>query len=165
MDENRSEAASIRAFAKRLRAVLTLAFWIVALLLLAERLGYAGVYRGAGADPGRIGIQIALSLPALLYLAALWMLRSAIAQAARGDLFGRAVVSGLKAAGVLLISGSLAALFITPLVSRLVGEPVERLINADVATLIIAAIGLGQIFIGALMGRAAEAERELADFF
>lgn len=164
MDENHP-GATIHAFAKRLRTLLSVAFWTVAVLLLAERLGYAGVYRGQGIDPGRIGVQIVLSLPALFYLAALWMLRSAVAEAARGELFGRAVVFGLKAAGGLLIAGSLASLFVMPLLSRLFGEPVQRLINADVATLILAAIGLAQMFIGALIGRAAQAERELADFF
>jgi hypothetical protein len=165
MDESLPSTSLLQKSARRLRAALTAAFWIVAALLLLERLGYAGVYRGGGIDLGRVGLQLLLSLPAILYLAALWKLRSAVAEAARGAHFGRVAIAASKAAGALLIAGSLASLFVVPMLARLAGEPVERLINADVATLILAAIGMGQMFVAALMERAADAERELESFF
>jgi hypothetical protein len=163
MAETEPSDLGLDRFARRLARFLTAIFWGVAALLLLERLGYTGLYRGT-ADPAQIALQLLLSLPAALNLASLWMLRRAVASMAGGDFFGPNAISALKAAGILLIAGSVAALLL-PLLSRALGQADLRLINADVATLILAAIGVGQLFIGAVMERAAAAERELREFF
>lgn len=160
---------ALPALAARLRRFLTALVLFLAIVIIAERAAYAGLF---GAPPtvfsGRAeatGLQALLSAPNILYLAALWQLRQAAAAAALGTPFGLAAVKSIRGVGYCLIAGAALALFAVPLVFSLLEEPRIRLIDHDVATLIIAGIGLGLVFIGQLMGRASEVEAELEQIF
>ena len=156
-------------FAFRLRRFLTALVLVLATVIIAERATYAGVFGTApalaGSGNAAVAIQILLSTPAMLYLAALWYLRQAAAAAASGGPFGTSVVKSLKRVGFCLVGGSVLALFAVPLIFSLGSEQHIRLIDHDVATLIIAAIGLALVFIGQLIDRAAKVEAELEQMF
>jgi hypothetical protein len=158
------EIDRLRKRAVRLRKGLTAACWFLLALLVSERLAYAGAWRGAF-DAGEGARQAVLAIPSLIYLAALWQLRQVAAAAAGGDLFGRAVVRGLKRVGALLAAGAAVTILVMPLLTRMLGGTVERLIDADIATLILGALGLGLLFLGSLVERAGLAQRELEEFF
>jgi hypothetical protein len=134
-------------------------------VLIAERLGYAGAYRPGQFNLREFAVQLALSLPAFMNLAALWFLRSAVASAAAGEPFGRLVVSAFRRVGALLAASALTALLIAPLLARLAGEQMPRLIDADISTLVLGTLGLGLLFVGTLIDRAGAAQRELEEFF
>lgn len=159
---DRYPSERLQARARTLRSVFTAGIVVISALLLLERLGYAGAYRAPGLQPREAANQLLLSVPAIIYILALWQLRQAAAEVARGDMFGRVVVTALRRVGALLALGAAATLFVSPLLARLAGEPMTRLINADVATLVIAAIGLGLTFFASLLERAAG---ELEEFF
>ena len=155
----------VRRFAAQLRRLLTLVTLGLLAVLIAERLGYAGAYRAGGVDPAQLLPQLLLSLPALLNLAALWTLRAAASSAAEGEPFGRVAVAAFRRVGALLAVSAATALLVVPLLARLVGQEPQRLIDADISTLVLGAIGLAMIFVGKLIARAGSAERELEAFF
>lgn len=151
--------------AVRLRKALTAGTAMIVLLLVLERLGYAGAYGTNGLDLREAGVQLALSFPAIIYIVALWQLRQAAAEVGRGNLLGGVVVRAIKRVGGLLAGGAAVSLLGTPLFSRLAGEPVQRLINADVTTLVLAGIGIGLVFLASLIDHASAAAGELEEFF
>lgn len=162
MDGDMSDLQRAGRFCRRW---LTAILLVAGVILLVERLGYAGAWSAPGLDPGTVPAQLLLSLSSLLYLGALWRLRGAAAQVERGNAFGREAVAAMRSVGLLLVAGALTSLIVPLLLSRLGDQPPLRLIDADIASLAIAAVGIGQFLIGGLLGRAAAAERELADFF
>lgn len=169
MDMNGAEPDRLADTAARLRTLLTMLVIMLALVLAAERAAYAGLFRSHGVAPGELAIallfQLVLAAPAALYLAALWQLRQAAAAAARGTTFGPAVVHSLRRVGYCLIVGAALALLGMPLLHRITGAERTRLIDYDVATLIIAGIGLGLVFLARLVRRAAAVEAELEQIF
>ena len=160
-----SEADPVRKSAARLRTLLTAATLVLLAILVAERLGYAGAYRPGGLDAAQLRTQLVLSLPALMNLGALWSLRGAAGSAAEGQPFGRLVVLAFRRVGALLAASAVTALLVIPAVARFAGHRAERMIDADISTLVLGTIGLGMLFVGKLVARAGAAERELEGFF
>ena len=158
------DSDSVRKSAALLRRLLTAATFTLLFILVAERLGYAGAYRGAF-DAARLPEQLVLSLPALLNVAALWSLRGAVAAAAAGEPFGRMAASAFHRVGALLAASAVTALLVVPALARLLGPAPPRLIDADISTLVLGAIGLAMMFVGKLIARAGAAQRELEAFF
>ena len=155
-----------RRSARRLRSVLTGATLFLAIVLVGERLGYAGAYGRGGLQAGELAEQLLFSLPTLMSLAALWYLRGAAAGAAAGAPFGRVVVRAFRRVGAWLAAGAVTAILVVPLAARLLlGEPAPRQIDADISALVLGAIGFGMLFVGLLIERAAAAQRELEEFF
>ena len=157
----------LRLSAIRMRQFITGLILFLAIVLVAERAGYAGAWGGpADADfAGSLLVQLVLAVPALLYLAALWQLRRAVAAVAAGEPFGAAVVRALRRLGLLLMLGALAGLLVLPSAHRLLGQPYPRLLDFDLANLIIAGIGLGLAFLAGLVARAGAVQRELDEIF
>lgn len=149
--------------ARRMAQMLSFIFWLVALALLLERIGYAGVYRGEAA-PLALLEQALRSIPAILYLAAVWQLRDALGVIAAGNSFGEAVVATIRRVGGLLVTASVATLLL-PLLARAFGTGAERLIDLDVATFTIGSVGLGLWTLAGVLRRAGAHERELKEFF
>jgi hypothetical protein len=147
----------------RVRRLLTFAVTFLAVVLTAERLGYAGVYRHA-ASPGAVLLQLVFASPAIFYLTGLWELRTAAAVVAEGMPFALAVVRALERTGVCLISGAALSLAMA-LAHVAVRDQYPRLIELDVATLILAAIGAGLVFLARIVARAAAVQTELDDIF
>lgn len=157
----------LRRSAARLRPLLTGLFLFLMLVLFAERAGYAGLWSGApSADtPRALLVQLVLAAPALVYLAALWQLRRAVAAVADGEPFGAAVARSLRLVGLLLVVGALAGLLIMPSLHRALGLAYPRLLDFDLASLIIAGIGLGLAFLASLVERARAVQHELDEIF
>ena len=155
----------IRRSAARLRLLLTIASLALLLILVLERLGYAGAYRRGGLDLLQLPAQLVLSLPALMDLGALWCLRGAAASAADGHPFGRVTSTAFRRVGALLTASALTGLFLVPVLAPLFDGQPERLIDADISTVVLGVIGIGMIFVGSLIDRAGAAERELEAFF
>jgi hypothetical protein len=162
---DQDDSAGFRRSAARLRRVLTVAACFVVVVLVAERLGYAGAYGPGPVDGRQLAVQAVLSLPAAMNLAGLWFLRVAVSAAADGEPFGRLMATAFRRVGALLAASSFTALFVVPSLARLMGEPVLRLIDADISTLVLSLIGCGMLFVGILVDRAAAAQRELEEFF
>lgn len=158
------DSNKLRAVGARCRMILTAITAIAAAALIAERLGYAGLYAAGAVDPANLARQAALSIPSLFYLAGLWKLRQAASGVARGDPYGARVVVAIRGVGLMLVVGAAVAL-ILPLLVRLTGMDSVRQIDADVSTLVIGAVGAGQILLAGLLRQAGVAERELADLF
>ena len=159
----------LRLSAIRMRQFMTGLILFLAFVLVAERAGYAGAWGSAAAPDTALArsllIQLVLAVPALLYLAALWQLRRAVAAVAAGEPFGAAVVRALRRLGLLLMLGALAGLLVLPSAHRLLGQPYPRLLDFDLASLIIAGIGLGLTFLAGLVERARAVQRELDEIF
>jgi hypothetical protein len=66
--------------------------------------------------------------------------------------------------GLWLIGGAALTLAMPPL-HRLLGQAYARLIDFDVATLVIGGIGLGLVFLARLIDRARLVEAELEEIF
>jgi hypothetical protein len=162
-----ASSRTLTASATRLRRLLTAFVAATAVLLVLERLGYAGAYRGGSLSgvAARAGEQFVYALPGFLYLLALWQLRQAVAAVAEGALFGPAVVAAVKRVGALIIAGAAASILLMPALHRLFGDAYPRLIDYDVATLILAAIGAALTFIARLIERAAAVQSELDQIF
>lgn len=154
-----------RRSAMRLRMLVSAATLSLALVLIAERLGYAGAYRGQGVRDADIAVQLVLSLPSILNLAALWSLRVAVSGGVEGRPFASAVAAAFRRMGALLAASSAAAILLVPLLARELGARFPRLIDADISTLVLGTIGFAMLFVGLLIDRAAAAERELQEFF
>lgn len=169
MHSDIDEPAGLEVGAARLRRILTGLVVFLALVLAAERAGYAGLFgsRGTaqGSLPAALLLQVVLAIPAVLYLGALWALRQAAAAVASGGAFGEAVVRPLRRVGYCLIAGSALALLVMPWLNRLLVPGHPRLIDYDVATLIIAGIGLGLIFLSRLVRQAGAIQAELDQMF
>jgi hypothetical protein len=169
MQSDIDEPAPLAAGAARLRRILTGLVLFLALVLVTERAGYAGLFgsRTTAHEPLPLALllQLLLATPAILYLGALWALRQAAAAVASGGAFGDAVVRPLRRVGYCLIAGAALALLVMPWLHRLLVPGHPRLIDYDLATLIIAGIGLGLIFLSRLVREAGAIQAELDQMF
>ena len=160
-----AEDGGLRRRAARMRLALLAAAAALLLILLLERLSYAGAFSGAEVAPAVIAAQLTLSAPSLINLLALWQLGDAAGRVARGDLFGALIVRAFRRVGTLLALSSAVSILLMPILASNMGYPIERLIDADVSTLILGALGIALTFIGSLVERAGQAHRELEEFF
>lgn len=138
---------------------------ILALLVLAvaaiitERLGYAGLWRGDFRL--ELGLrQFGYAVPSLLYCGALWSLRGVPTGA--GWL---AMAHAVKRAGGFLAAGALAALFAVPLLHRAVGDAPVRMIDLDIASVVLAALGLALAAVAARFEQADAVQADLDEMF
>ena len=155
----------LRGRAARLRLALLFAAACLFLILVLERLAYAGAFTPDGTSVGTAAAQLALSAPSIINLLALWQLADAAGRVARGDLFGALIVRAFRRVGALLAISSVVSILLMPALTLLMGYPVRRLIDADVSTLILGTLGIALLFIGSLVERAGQAHRELEEFF
>jgi hypothetical protein len=156
---------SLRRRAARMRLALLMAAAFLLLILVLERMSYAGAFSGTGTTPAAVAAQLTLSAPSLINLLALWQLADAAGRVARGDMFGGLIVRAFRRVGTLLAISSAVSILLMPALARSMGHAVARLIDADVSTLILGALGIALIFIGSLVERAGQAHRELEEFF
>lgn len=156
--------ADIRDQARRLRGWCTALSALLLVILVLEIASRAGSFD----DPAhyhRLGLDLLFAVPTLLQLAALWHIRQGLSEVAAGALFTSALSRMLRQVGLLLLLASLCRLVIAPLLHRLAEEHYPRLIEFDVANLVIGALGLTLIFLGRLFERAVDLKRELDEIF
>ena len=109
MTLNSAGTVALARSAGHVRRLLSIAVTFLAVILAAERLGYAGAYRHA-ASAGSILLQLVFASPAILYLTGLWQLRMAAAAVAAGTPFGVAVVRASTGRATCLIGGAALSL-------------------------------------------------------
>jgi Protein of unknown function (DUF2975) len=163
MDSKTTEPNDLVRNAVRLRSLMTALVVSLALILLFERLGYVGAYDGP-IRMDRALQQLVFSLPSLLYLSALWHFRTAIKAIGDGKAFSAVLAKMLRRASLLLIGGALTTLLL-PLAHAAFRQSYPRVIEFDVATLIVTGIGLAMLAVGNLLDRARELQAELDSFF
>lgn len=109
------------------------------------------------------GTAILWNLPMVLYLAAIWFIRRALARLAAGEMFGRVVPGLLSRVGILLFAGGLFSEFGRTLVSLLLLEQ-PLLHTFDASGLTIAVVGAALALLSQLLGSAADMQDELEGF-
>ena len=157
-------ADNLRASARRLKTWCTLLVAGLLVVLVVESAARVGLF-GRAPDVQRLGLDALAAVPALLYLAALWRVRQALAAIAGGDLFTPVLARLLRQVGVLLFLGAACAVALAPLLHRLAGDAFPRLIEYDVANFVLGAIGIAFTFLARLFDRAVGLQRELEDIF
>lgn len=162
------------------RGAARLRGWCTALcLFLLTAIVLEIVVRGGGsAAPGwqgggavgedlqkRLGLDLLFAVPALLQLAALWSVRQSLSGVAAGALFTPTLGRMLHQVGLLLSLAALCTLVLAPWLHALAAERFPRLIEFDVANLVMGALGLTFMFLARLFARAVDLQRELDAIF
>ncbi|MEZ0244281.1 MAG: DUF2975 domain-containing protein [Sphingomonas sp.] len=146
----------LRKRARLLRNLVTLPLVVIALVLAVEVIGAIFGNYSARALVGR--------LPVLFYLAAIWMVRSALASIARGELFNQIVPKLLERVGIALAAGALANVFLVTWIWSLLSG---RLTYAwyDPAAITLGVVGFALILVARLLAQAGEMRAELDEMF
>jgi hypothetical protein len=109
--------------------------------------------------------------PSIFYLYALWAVRSAFRDFARGGVFGSAIATGCTRAGIALAIGATLSAVGVPNIMRvlhaqgLVEKPPSTYTSVlifDTAYLAVGVVGLALVLLGRLLQRAAEIQSEAA---
>jgi hypothetical protein len=146
----------LRKRARLLRDLVTLPLVVLALVLTVEVLG---------ATFGNYSLSaLVMRLPVLFYLAAIWMVRAALASIARGELFDRVVPKLLERVGVALIAGGLANVFVVPLIWRFAFAR-GTVAWYDPAAITLGVVGFALILVARLLAQAGEMRAELDAMF
>jgi Protein of unknown function (DUF2975) len=139
---------------------ITLLAVVVQIAIAAAPLWKGGPVAQALLETGR---QFLLSLPALLYVAALYYARRVFLRVADGEVFAPSNGEGLRAMGRCLLIGGVCAMIVQGLVPYSSSQPLA-LTMSEVARsssdVVLAALGLALIMIGRLMIMAAALKAE-----
>ena len=104
-------------------------------------------------------------MPELLFVVALWWIRQALADFARGELFGQSVTRMLDRVGVAVALGAAARIFVVPGACRLLGLNPGYWIAFDAASLVVVATGLALKAIAGALRHALTIQSELNEIF
>ncbi len=145
----------------RSRWLKGLATAILAGLLLA--LGIEGMMAVRADDPGTaVRFLLPYRLPMAFYLLAVWTIRQASAQLARGVLFDRVLPALLARLGAALAAGAAASVFVSPWLLRLMHGPRNGAFVAfDPPAITTGLTGLLLVVLSRLFVRAAALQRDL----
>lgn len=146
----------LRKRARLLRDLVTLPLVVLALVMTVELLGTVAGNYNARAMVSR--------LPVFFYLAAIWMVRAALASVARGALFDQVVPRLLERVGIALAAGALTNVFLVPWIWM---AAFDRGSYAwyDPAAITLGVVGFALILVARLLGQAAEMRAELDEMF
>jgi Protein of unknown function (DUF2975) len=157
--------AALRARSARLAALLV----VLAMMLLTERFGAVGLSlldEGAGGHAlRRLGVQLAAAIPEACYLMALWWVRAALVEFARGAFHTPVIAKALQRVGAMLTIGAAIALFVVPSLQRLFGLDPGYLIAYDIGSAVLCAVGLALAMLAHVLERAAAVQAELDEIF
>jgi hypothetical protein len=153
--------------AKQLKQWLTLLVIGLAVLMLLEFAGAAGLTKPGSAETKleQFGLQLLFAAPALLHLCALWSVLSALAAIGRGDLFAPTVAKALSCIGMLLMAGAAVSVFLLPLLHKFAAGSHPRLIELDVTNIVLGGLGLSLVLLAKLFANADAMRRELNEIF
>ena len=159
----------IRRRSARFRNGMTILFAVLAVLVTLERLSFPlveiGRYGFNGATLRGLGVSVALAVPHIFYLVALWGIRKALADFANGDFFAPTVAAMLDRVGIWLAAGAVTSVFLVPLAERALGFGPGYFIALDVSGLVLGAVGLSLTLVGRVLTRAAALQTELDEMF
>lgn len=160
--------APLRTRSARLAHGLTWLLAVLVAMLLTERFGAVGLslFREADAEAmRRFGVQLAAAIPEVCYLMALWWVRQALLQFARGAFHTPVIARALQRVGAMLTGGAAIALFAVPSLQRLFGAGPGYLIAYDIGSVVLCAVGLSLAMLAHVLERAAEVQAELDEIF
>ncbi|WP_179188120.1 DUF2975 domain-containing protein [Sphingomonas sp. IBVSS2] len=146
----------LRSRARLLRNLVTLVFAALVFVLVIEVI--------AGAS-GRYSLHMLIArLPMLFYLAAIWMVRQALAALARGVLFDRVMPRLILLVGIALAAGALVNVFVVPWIwFAVLGR--GSYAYYDVAAITLGVVGFALVLVARLLAQAAEMREELDAMF
>jgi hypothetical protein len=158
---------ALRSRSARLARALA---WLLAglcLLLLAERFSapVLALARGDAGAMARLGLQSAAALPEACYLLALWWVRCALVEFARGLFHTPVIALALRRVGAVLTAGAACEVFVLPTLQRLLGSPPGYLVAYDIGSLVLCALGLSLAMLAHVLERAAAVQAELNEIF
>lgn len=160
---------ALRARSARLAHALTALLIVLTLFLLPERFGAAGaslLREGlAGDSLQRLGTQGVAAIPEACYLLALWWVRCALAEFARGAFHTPVIAKALRRVGVMLSCGAAVALFVAPTLQRILGHDPGYVVAYDIGSAVLCALGLALAMLAHVLKRAAEVQAELDEIF
>jgi hypothetical protein len=146
----------------RLFGGLALAAVGISVLVVASQIVFAAspLWKGGPVDEALIntGKQVVLSVPTLLYIAALYFARRVFHRIGDGEIFAPANGRGLLAMGRCLLIGGLWAMVAEGLVPYAADQPIAQTMREVARTAsdpVLAALGLALILIGGVMSKAA----------
>lgn len=146
----------LRKRARLLRDLVTMVFAVLVLVLSIEVLAVATGHYSAFAVVGR--------LPMLFYLAAIWMVRAALASIARGQAFDALVPQLISRVGIALAAGGLTHVFVVPWI-WMAAFGRGSWAWYDPAAITLGVAGFALTLIARLLGQAAEMRAELDEMF
>lgn len=140
---------------RRSRILVHLVTFVFVLLLFAAVVEVLAMARG-GFTPHYIALRLAVPF----YLWAIWSVRGLIRAVGQGRGHDRPLASTLQRTGIALFAGGILAVFVAPLLARLIrgGGPIAYY---DVAAITIGVIGLALVVVAHLLGQAADMRAEL----
>jgi hypothetical protein len=151
---------------RRFRGLSSMAVAVTLLAVVAQiAIAAAPLWKGGPVPQALLdtGRQFLLSLPALLYVAALYYARRVFLRVADGEMFAPSNGEGLRAMGRCLLIGGVCAMIVQGLVPYSSSQPLA-LTMSEVARsssdVVLAALGLALIMIGRLMIMAAALKAE-----
>ena len=170
MNSPSTSQAALRRQSRVFRGLASLAVAITMAAVVSQILmAAAPLWRGgdAGEALTNTGSQVVLSVPALLYVAALYYARRVFLRIANGEIFVRTNGEGLRAVGRCLLIGGLWAICAEGLVPYSPDQPLA-LTMSEVARsssdVVLAALGLALTLIGRLMTTAPALKAENDEF-
>lgn len=146
----------LRKRARLLRDLVTIVFAVLTIVLAIEVLAVVTGHYSVRAVLGR--------LPVVFYLAAIWMVRTALASIARGVLFDAVIPRLISRIGVALAAGALANVFVVPLLWRAAFGH-GGFAYYDPAAITLGVAGFALILLARLLAQAAEMRAELDEMF
>jgi hypothetical protein len=170
VDHPSSNQAIVRRQSRMFRGLASLAVAITLAAVVSQIfMAAAPLWKGGPVEEALIstGRQLALSVPALLYVASLYYARRVFLRIAAGEIFVRTNGEGLRAVGRCLLLGGLWAICAEGLVPYSPDQPLA-LTMSEVARsssdVVLAALGLALILIGRLMTTAAALKAQNDEF-
>ncbi|MBV9991800.1 MAG: DUF2975 domain-containing protein [Alphaproteobacteria bacterium] len=159
----------IRTRSAGLARALSVLFVVLAVLVALERLSVPliGLWRFGGGSGAwrRLGVSLVAAVPDAFYLAALWGIRTALAEFATGDFFASTVTAMLDRVGRWLAIGAVVSMFVVPLADTALGHGPGYWVALDVSALVLGAVGLSLTVVGRVLARAAALKTELDGMF
>lgn len=147
---------TLRKRARLLRDLVTLVLALLVFVVSIEMLaGITGHY-----PP----YAVTARLPMVFYLAAIWMVRAALASIARGVLFDAVVPRLISRVGIALAAGALTNVFLVPWILRL-GFGRGGFAYYDPAAITLGVAGFALILVARLLAQATEMRAELDEMF
>jgi hypothetical protein len=159
--------AMLRTRSARLARGLAWLLGALAVFLLLERFSAPTMAALDGdADAARrIGLQLAQAVPEICYLLALWWVRCALMEFARGAFHTPVIAKALQRVGAMLTAGAAFALFAVPSLQRLFGSDPGYVIAYDIGSAVLCALGLSLAMLAHVLERAAAVQAELDEIF
>jgi hypothetical protein len=168
--ESTSRQATLRRQSRLFRALSSVAVVVtIAAVLSQVTITAAPLWKGGPVEHTLLNVvrEVVLSVPALLYIAALYCARRVFLRIAAGEIFVRTNGAGLRAMGRCLLIGGLWAVVAEGLVPYSPDQPLA-LTMSEVARnssdMVLAALGLALTLIGKLMVDASTLKSQIDEF-